>query len=66
MLAGRRPYTPPLACNYLTYLQDMDGTDKTAPLRVVPGSHRDYTRIAPDAVGQPHPREILVAAPAGS
>lgn len=41
--ATRRPYTPPLACNYLTYLQPTDGTDNNPGLRVVPGSHRDYS-----------------------
>ena len=64
--ATRRAYTPPLACNYLTYLQDQDGTDATAPLRVIPGSHRDYSHIVDSDASQPHPREVLVAAPAGS
>ncbi len=41
--ATRRPYTPPLACNYLTYLQPTDGTANNPGLRVIPGSHRDYS-----------------------
>ena len=38
-----RPYTAPMACNCLTYLQDMN--DDTGSLRVIPGSHLDYTFI---------------------
>ena len=66
IVATRRAYTPPLACNYLTYLQDQDGTFDTAPLRVVPGSHRDYTHIPAEDTTESHPRELLVTAPAGS
>ena len=50
----------------LTYLQDQDGTAATAPLRVVPGSHRDYTDIPAAETGLAHPRELRVAAPVGS
>ena len=67
--AARRAYTPPLACNYLTYMQATDGTEATAPLRVVPGSHRDYSTV-PEDLADPSARwaerEHLVSAPAGS
>ena len=58
-----RPYTPPMACNYLTYLQDM--TFDSGPLRVIPGSHLDYTFIAREAQHDPHPKERLVSLEAG-
>ena len=64
--AARRSYTPPLACNYLTYLQDQDGTEASSPLRVIPGSHRDYLHINDADTNKPHAREVLVSAPAGS
>lgn len=60
---GLRPYTPPLACNCITYLQDM--TPETGPLRVVPGSHLDYTEIPKENEFKPHPREQLVSLKAG-
>ena len=58
-----RPYTPPLACNCLTYLQEM--TPQSGPLRVVPGSHLDYTKIPEEEQHQPHPREQLLSLKAG-
>ena len=58
-----RPYTPPLACNCLTYLQDM--TPITGPLRVVPGSHLDYTLIPKEDEHKPHPREMFLSLKAG-
>ena len=58
-----RPYTPPMACNCLTYLQDM--TLDSGPLRVVPGSHLDYTMISKEAHREPHPNERLVSLEAG-
>jgi hypothetical protein len=58
-----RPYTPPMAENCLTYLQDM--TIDAGPLRVIPGSHLDYTFIPEEAHHYPHPRERLVNLEAG-
>ena len=60
----RRPYTPPLACNCLTYLQDM--TEESGPLRVIPGSHLDYTRIPESAERRVHVRERLLDVKAGA
>ena len=60
----RRPYTPPLACNCLTYLQDM--TAESGPLRVIPGSHLDYTRIPESAERRVHVRERLLDVKAGA
>lgn len=53
-----RPYTPPLACNCLTYLQPMN--EETGPLRVIPGSHLDYTHIPRENEFEPHPREVFL------
>ncbi|MBV7336149.1 phytanoyl-CoA dioxygenase family protein [Chloroflexi bacterium TSY] len=50
-----RPYTAPMACNCLTYLQDM--TETTGALRVIPGSHLDYTFIAPEDAQNHTPRK---------
>ena len=51
--ATRRHYTPPLACNYLTYLQSTDGSADNPGLRVIPGSHRDYSSaISVDGSGR--------------
>ncbi|MBV7331430.1 phytanoyl-CoA dioxygenase family protein [Chloroflexi bacterium TSY] len=58
-----RPYTPPMACNCLTYLQDM--TLDSGPLRAIPGSHLDYTYIGKEAHHDPHPNERLVSLEAG-
>ena len=58
-----RPYTPPMACNCLTYLQAM--TVDSGPLRVIPGSHLDYTDIAKAAHHDPHPKERLISLEAG-
>ena len=60
---GQRPYTPPMACNCITYLQDMD--EQTGPLRLIPGSHLDYTSLAEEERHRPHPRERLVDLAAG-
>jgi len=50
-------------------MQETDGTEATAPLRVVPGSHRDYSTV-PEDLADPSARwaerEHLVSAPAGS
>ena len=53
-----RLYTPPLACNCLTYLQDM--TEETGQLRVVKGSHLEYLFVADEDTQKPHPRESLL------
>ncbi len=58
-----RHYTPPMACNYLTYLQDM--TAESGPLRVIPRSHLDYTMIPEEKLKDPHPNEKLVELKAG-
>lgn len=57
------PYTAPTACNCLTYLQDMNKT--TGSLRVIPGSHLDYTHINESDRKKPHEREILIKLNAG-
>ncbi len=56
-------YVLPLACNAITYLQDLD--DENGPLRVVPGSHREAVTVPQDQRTTPHPREQLVYAKAG-
>ncbi|MEM7028646.1 MAG: phytanoyl-CoA dioxygenase family protein [Chloroflexota bacterium] len=58
-----RHYTAPLACNCLTYLQDMN--EDTGSLRVIPGSHLDYTMIDKEDMEKPHPKEKLVTLEAG-
>jgi len=58
-----RLYTPPLACNCLTYLQDMN--EQTGPLRVVKGSHLEYIFIAKEDEHKPHRRESLLDLKAG-
>ncbi|MEE2754250.1 MAG: phytanoyl-CoA dioxygenase family protein [Candidatus Latescibacterota bacterium] len=58
-----RTYTPPLACNCLTYLQDMN--EETGPLRVIKGSHLDYTFIDKEDERKPHSRESLLDLKAG-
>ena len=55
--------TPPTACNCLIYLQDMN--EDSGPLRVVPGSHLDYTIISEDRQRHPHPRERMIISKAG-
>ncbi len=42
---GPKAYTYPLACNCLTYLQDM--TLERGPFRCVPGSHLDFSMQVP-------------------
>jgi len=56
-------YTPPLACNCLTYLQDMN--EDTGPLRVVKGSHLEYVFIDKEDEHRPHPRESFLDLKAG-
>ncbi|MBT5871831.1 MAG: hypothetical protein HOH43_00320 [Candidatus Latescibacteria bacterium] len=57
------PYTAPTACNCLTYLQDM--TPESGTLRVIPGSHLDFTIIPTDKHREPHPRERCLSLKAG-
>ena len=57
------PYTAPTACNCLTYLQDM--TAESGALRVVPGSHLDFSHIPTAERDRPHAREVLVELSAG-
>jgi ectoine hydroxylase-related dioxygenase (phytanoyl-CoA dioxygenase family) len=40
-------------------------TEETGALRVIPGSHLDYTVIAPEDDRKPHPREKLITLEAG-
>jgi ectoine hydroxylase-related dioxygenase (phytanoyl-CoA dioxygenase family) len=56
-------YTAPTACNCLTYLQNMD--EESGALRIVPGSHLDFSYIKEEDREQPHPRELLVQLEAG-
>lgn len=56
-------YVPPLACNAITYLQDL--TEEYGPLRVIPGSHRSTVSIPPEEAGLPHRDEIIVPLEAG-
>ena len=56
-------YIRPIACNAITYLQDMD--DGYGPLRVIPGSHREPITISEENRRKPHPREKLVYSKAG-
>jgi hypothetical protein len=58
-----RPYTPPLACNSLTYLQDMN--EETGPLRVIRGSHLEYVFIPKEGEHEPHPDETYLDLEAG-
>jgi len=60
---NHRPYTPPTACNCLIYLQDMN--EESGSLRVVPGSHLDYTFISEEMRRHPHPRERMLLSKAG-
>ena len=57
------PYTAPTACNCLTYLQEMN--QSTGSLRVIPGSHLDYTQISETNRKKPHDREFLIELNAG-
>ena len=59
-----RPYTTPLGCNCLVYLQDM--TDDSGQLRVVPFSHLGgIPTPEPEAKMAPLPGETLLDAKAG-
>jgi len=62
-LHEHKPYTPPLACNCLTYLQDMNA--ETGPFRMVPGSHLDFTVIPKEQENEQHPRQIFLELKAG-
>eukprot|EP01050_Picozoa_sp_SAG11_P009918 SAG11_NODE_968_length_6354_cov_16.546922_6_plen_262_part_00 len=46
-MKGVKSYTPPLACNCLTYLQDM--TEDSGAFRCVPGSHLDFRCVETNA-----------------
>jgi hypothetical protein len=39
-------------------LQEQDGTYRSAPLRVIPGSHRDYTHVPEAESTGAHRREL--------
>ena len=56
-------YGPPLACNAITYLQDL--TPEYGPLRIIPGSHRRNLTIDGEERRKPHPEEALVYVKAG-
>ena len=56
-------YIPPLACNCITYLQDMD--ENTGQLRIIKGSHFDYTFIKSEDLMKPHKKESLIKLNAG-
>lgn len=56
-------YLHPMACNVLTYLQDM--TDDVGPLRVLPGSHRGTVFIPKENAQTSLPNERLVKVKAG-
>lgn len=56
-------YFRPLACNAITYLQDL--TEEFGPLRVIEGSHRSPITIAKEDTGKPHPQEKIINVKAG-
>lgn len=56
-------YVRPLACNAITYLQDL--TEEYGPLRVIEGSHRQNIGIAPEDRNKPHPQEKVLNVKAG-
>jgi hypothetical protein len=58
-----RTYAPPVTGNCLTYLQNMD--EEFGCLRVIKGSHLDYTFIDREDEHKPHPRELLLKLNAG-
>jgi len=62
-LHEHKPYTPPLACNCLTYLQDMN--KDTGPFRMIPGSHLDFTVIEKEQEHDQHPRQRFLELKAG-
>ena len=51
-------YLPPLACNCITYLQNMN--EDTGQLRIINGSHVDYTYIKSENLMKPHKKETLI------
>lgn len=56
-------YVPPLACNAITYLQDL--TDEYGPLRAIIGSHRSAISIGKEDIGKPHADETILPVKAG-
>ena len=58
-----KPYTSPLACNFITYLQDMN--EETGPFYFIPGSHLDYTIIESEGIHTRHPRQQPLSMKAG-
>ena len=60
---ARKPYTPPLACNCLIYLQEMN--EETGYFQMIPGSHLDYTVIESDKQRERHPRQRPISLGAG-
>ena len=58
-----KPYTPPLACNCLIYLQDIN--EETEPFRMVPGSHLNSKTIAHSQVYEQHPEQKYLDLNAG-
>jgi ectoine hydroxylase-related dioxygenase (phytanoyl-CoA dioxygenase family) len=65
--AGRnhevKRYTPPLACNCLIYLQDIN--EETGPFRMAPGSHLNSKIIAQSQVYEQHPEQKFLDLKAG-
>ena len=59
----RKPYTPPLACNCLTYLQDMN--EDTGSLYLIPQSHLTPTLITKEREKEPYPRQRALELKAG-
>jgi hypothetical protein len=49
-------FVRPLAINALLYLQDL--TEKTGPMRVIPGSHRKVLTLSPSERRQKHAMEV--------
>lgn len=56
-------YIRPTAVNVITYGQDL--TEETGPFRVIPGSHKNPTLLAPEQINQPHPDERVFHLKAG-
>lgn len=56
-------YTPPLACNCLTYLQDMD--KDSGELRIIKESHVNYISIDKTNEDKPQKNETLIKLNAG-
>lgn len=58
-----KPYTPPLACSCLIYLQDMN--EETGPFRMVPGSHLNSKTIPQSQIYDQHPEQRFLDLKAG-